>query len=249
MRDLRDLKKEEGEPAKKKPQPVLMIGLLGLLVFLALFFFFRKGKQEVPAPPPVSAPIAKAPAAKGPAEGGEEAVVKDPSLKPGEMRFEPKKDEVNPPPAPGAVAQNRSSDKTTPTPSVTPSPSPVPPKEDLTFFKTLKEKNGKESKTPLRPKAKKEVQVASVSKPSSNSASLYTIQVASFTEPKGANGLARELKQKGFESYVTTAEVPGKGKRYRVRVGHYATRLDAQKIADRLHQREKLNFLVTSDKK
>ena len=97
MRDLRDLKNEEGEPGKKKKgQPAWMIGVLGLLVFLALFFFFRRGKTVAPPPlPPVSAP-APGPIAKAPAEGGEEAAVKDPALKPGEMRFEPKKDEINP---------------------------------------------------------------------------------------------------------------------------------------------------------
>lgn len=252
MRDLKDLKRdEEGSGPKKKP-PYLMIGLLGTLVFLTLVFVFRK-KGETPAPPvapPASQLAPEQPPAppKEPAEK-EETAPQDPALKPGEMRFDSKPDPfpaAPPPPAP------KSSSTAQP-------PGNPAPKEDLTFFKTLKDK--KEKSVALQPKkepkpiaqktkrpAEKSADSVKVSvPPAAESSGPYTIQVASFSEKKGAETLSQKLKQKGYQAYVTTGEVPQKGTRYRVRIGHYPNRAEAQKAAEQIHESEKLSFLVTSD--
>ncbi|GEM_PF-1630432 len=253
MRDLKDLKRggdEEGAGPKKKP-PYLLIGLLSVLVFFALVLLFRK-KGESPTvtasqtPPPVSQIAPAPPVPKEPAEK-EEPLIQDPAVKPGEMRFDSKPEPfpTAPPPPNNAPAS-----------SITPQSTPAP-KDDLTFFKTLKDKKEKEialQPKPMKPlkkenRVKKQAEPVQVSVPprSAGSSGPYTIQVASFAERKGAEALSQKLKRKGYQAYVATGEVPQKGIRYRVRIGHYPNRAEAQKAAERIHDAEKLSFLVTSD--
>lgn len=250
MRDLKDLKREdEGMGPKKKP-PYLMIGLLGVLVFLTLVFVFRKKEEspEPPPPPPVSqlAPEQRAPAPTEPSEK-EEPVVQDPAVKPGEMRFDSKPEPfpaAPPPPKSGPSAQ---------TPG-----NPIP-KEDLTFFDTLKDKEkkgvalqSKKETKPIAQKTKRPAEKKSDPKkvsvpPTSGPSGAYTIQVASFADKKGAETLSQKLKKKGYDAYVAAGEVPEKGTRHRVRIGHYPSRTEAQKAAERIQEAEKLSFLITAD--
>jgi septal ring-binding cell division protein DamX len=247
MRDLKDLKREEEGPGPRKP-PYFLIGLLGVLVFLTLVFVFRKKEEgpEPPPPPPVSqlAPEQSAPAPISPER--EEPVLPDPAVKPGEMRFDSKPEPfpAAPPPPKGAP--------TTPG-------NPIP-KEDLTFFDTLKDKEKKNvalqpkketqpvtQKTKRPPEKKTDPKKVSVPPPTSGSSGAYTIQVASFSDRKGAETLSQKLKKKGYDAYVAAGEVPEKGTRYRVRVGHYPSRSDAQRAAERIQEAEKLSFLITTD--
>lgn len=240
MRDLKDLKREdEGMGPKKKP-PYLMIGLLGVLVFLTLVFVFRNKEEspEPPPPPPVSqlAPDQSASAPGSPLEK-EELAVRDPALKPGEMRFDSKPEPfpaAPPPPGSGPAAQ---------TPG-----NPIP-REELTFFDTLKDKEKKSVALQPKKETKPKKQAApstkvSIPPPTSGA---YTIQVASFADKKGAETLSQKLKKKGYDAYVSTGEIPEKGIRYRVRVGHYPSRADAEKAAERIREAEKLSFLITTD--
>jgi cell division septation protein DedD len=162
----------------------------------------------------------------------------DPALKPGEIHFSDKKEEVVPPSEPSADGKET-----------------APQKDDLTFFKTLKDK--KEGNVALRPKKEKVAKpksaphaVKASMKPAATHSGLaghFAIQVASFSEKKGADTLAQKLKKKGFNSYVVAGEVPQKGRWYRVRVGSYPNRAEAKKVGDRLHESERLNFFVLSD--
>ncbi|NKE69338.1 SPOR domain-containing protein [Candidatus Manganitrophus noduliformans] len=249
MRDLKDLKREdEGMGPKKKP-PYFMIGLLGVLVFLTLVFVFRTKEEspEPPPPPPVSqlAPD-QSPAAPAELSEKEEPVVPDPALKPGEMRFDSKPEPfpAAPPPGNAATAQ---------------APGNPIPKEDLTFFDTLKDKEKKSvalqtkketkpaaQKTKRPPEKKSDPKKVSVP-PTSGPSGAYTIQVASFAERKGAETLSQKLKKKGYDVYVAAGEIPEKGTRYRVRIGHYPSRAEAQKAAERIREAEKLSFLITTD--
>ncbi|MBI3804280.1 MAG: SPOR domain-containing protein [Nitrospirae bacterium] len=246
MRDLKDLKREgEGASPKKKP-PYLAIGVLALLVFLMLVFVFKR-KGEAPAPP-VTPPITQAvPAPKAPEEKvastAEEAPAPDPGVKPGEMHFDSKTEPFPAGAPPAAPKQNESAGATPPAPT---------PKEDLTFFKTLKDK--KEKSVALQPKKeslpKKQsepMKTSLASHPTASPGGAYTVQVASFAEKKGAQTLAEKLKRKGYDAYVKATPLPQKGTWYRVRIGHYPSRVSAQKVADRIHGSEKLNFFITSD--
>ncbi len=248
MRDLKDLKKEEEEPGAKKVPKLAIIGLLGLLVFFALVLFFR-GKNQEPPPNVVAvnpAPMAPIEPFPVPAPGEPEvSPPPDPGLKPGEIHFSEKKEEMASPPAPEA---NSPAGKGAPL-----------PKEDLTFFKTLKDKKEggvglKSKKESVKAKPKSTLQAAQTSvKPvptvgsRSGSSPRYSVQVASFSEKKGADQLAQKLKKKGLDSYVVTGDVPQKGRWYRVRVGPYPNRDEAKKAGDRIHESERLNFFVTAD--
>lgn len=241
MRDLKDLKREDEGSDPKRKSPYLIIGLLGVLVFLTLVFVFRKKEERPePPPPPVSqlTPDQSAPAPAEPAEK-EEPVVQDPAVKPGEMHFDSK-----PEPFPAAPAPPKSD------PAAQAPGNPIP-KEDLTFFKTLKDKEKKS--IALRPKKeaklKKQtdpVKVSASPQPSGSSGA-YTIQVASFSDKKGAETLSQKLKRKGYDAYVAAGQVPQKGTRYRVRIGRYPSRTDAQRAAERIQEAEKLSFLIATD--
>lgn len=250
MRDLKDLKREEEGSGPKRKPPYLIIGLLGVLVFLALVFVFRKQEEspEPTPPPPVSqlAPDQAASAPTAPPEK-EEPLVQDPAVKPGEMHFDSK-----PEPFPVAPPPPKSE------PSAQAPGNPIP-KEDLTFFDTLKDKEKKsvalQPKKETKPIAQKTKPLEKKSDPkkvsvpplTSGSAGAYTIQVASFSDKKGAETLSQKLKRMGYEAYVAAGEVPEKGTRYRVRIGHYPTRTDAQKAAEQIQESEKLSFLITTD--
>lgn len=249
MRDLKDLKKEEEEPGAKKVPKIAIVGLLGLLVFFALVLFFRgKGEEPhpnvaavTPAPPPSQ--IAPPPAPK-PIEP-EGTPPPDPGVKPGEIHFSDKKEEVVPPAAPSSEPKLKEA-KGSPAPSK---------KDDLTFFKTLKDKKEnvalkpKKEMTAARPKSAPQAVKTSMKPAVLHPAASghYAIQVASFSEKKGADTLAQKLKKKGFNSYVVAGEVPQKGRWYRVRVGSYPNRDEAKKAGDRIHSSEKLNFFVITD--
>jgi len=74
----------------------------------------------------------------------------------------------------------------------------------------------------------------------------YSVQVASFQNADQADGFSDSLKEKGYESHVQVAEVPGKGTWYRVRVGAFSDKLSAQKTAQTLEKQEKLSPIVVS---
>lgn len=248
MRDLKDLKKEEEEPGAKKVPKVAIVGLLGVLVFLALVLFFR-GKGEEPRPnvaaiTPALPPSQIAPPPAPTPSEPEASPPPDPGLKPGEIHFSDKKEEVIPPVA-GLEAPKVKEGKE----------GPASKKDDLTFFKTLKDKKEnvalkpKKEMTAARPKSAPQAVKTSMKPAVLHPAASghYAIQVASFSEKKGADTLAQKLKKKGFNSYVVAGEVPQKGRWYRVRVGSYSNRDEAKKAGDRIHSSERLNFFVITD--
>ena len=75
--------------------------------------------------------------------------------------------------------------------------------------------------------------------------SLYTVQVSAFEEPAGAEKLADQLKQKGYASYTQVKTIPGKGTWYRVRVGRYEGRAEAENTAKILEEREGVSPFIT----
>ena len=63
---------------------------------------------------------------------------------------------------------------------------------------------------------------------------IFTVQVSSFPTTEEASAFARKLERKGFEPYVTAAEIPGRGTWHRVRVGNYRTKDGAEGLRSRL---------------
>lgn len=72
----------------------------------------------------------------------------------------------------------------------------------------------------------------------------FTIQVASLRDPKKANEMVAELKQKGYPAYRITAEIPGKGTWYRVRVGSYKGKAEANSMLGRLNKNRVKGMVV-----
>jgi len=57
----------------------------------------------------------------------------------------------------------------------------------------------------------------------------FTLQVASVPTEADAQAMTKQLQAKGLESYWNKVELAGKGTRYRIYVGHFATREEAQR--------------------
>ena len=68
----------------------------------------------------------------------------------------------------------------------------------------------------------------------SPSAGVFTVQVSSFPTTEEASAFARKLERKGFEPYVTAADIPGRGTWHRVRVGNYDSKDAAEGLRSRL---------------
>ncbi len=68
----------------------------------------------------------------------------------------------------------------------------------------------------------------------------FTVQVASFKTEEDAEKLAGKLGSKGYPVFVVAADIPGKGKWYRVRVGDFGTKHEAGTFSDYLRKKEPL---------
>ena len=76
----------------------------------------------------------------------------------------------------------------------------------------------------------------------------YTVQVASSQSEEKAFALVNRLKVKGYPAYVEEAEIEGK-KWYRVRVGSFRNRDDAQRLVDKLKEKEGLKESIVWKRK
>jgi len=149
---------------------------------------------------------------------------------------------------------------------------PVPAEDDFTYPKVLDDKNAKETlkppsaavpppapaaaaKTqPLRQApvaaAPKEVKAPAAAPPAATTvpavahADGYAIQVAALRTPGEADTIAKRLVSKGYDAYVLTPP-GGTPNVYRVRVGSFKTRRDAEPVAAKLQQEEQFKPWIT----
>lgn len=68
----------------------------------------------------------------------------------------------------------------------------------------------------------------------------FVVQVAAVRQLAEANTIARRLSTKGYPAFVTTA-----GANFRVRVGKYDDRREAESVAGRLEKEERFNPWIT----
>lgn len=75
----------------------------------------------------------------------------------------------------------------------------------------------------------------------------YTVQVAALRSAAAAEELAGRLRGKGFPAHVMVEPVPAgePAAMYRVRVGEYADRGEAERVRQRLEQEEQLTPWIT----
>ena len=72
----------------------------------------------------------------------------------------------------------------------------------------------------------------------------FSVQVGSFESSEQAERLRTNLTQKGYPARVQLSSVPGKGLRYRVRVGNYTERAAADQTAHHLTAQEQVPAIV-----
>ena len=94
-------------------------------------------------------------------------------------------------------------------------------------------------KVDAKPAAKVTVPEASAS-----AGSGFVVQVAAVRARSEADTIAKRLASKGFPSYVTNPG-PGAARMYRVRVGKFTDRRDAESVARRLEKEEQFKPWIT----
>ncbi|HUU02929.1 MAG TPA: SPOR domain-containing protein [Myxococcota bacterium] len=73
----------------------------------------------------------------------------------------------------------------------------------------------------------------------------FCLQIASYKEMEQANQLLAKLSGRGYpEVRLLKSDVPGKGVYFRVRLGHFATREQAEKIRKKLAVDQALDAMI-----
>ena len=75
----------------------------------------------------------------------------------------------------------------------------------------------------------------------------YTIQVGSYPERSMADDEARNMKKKGYAAFVVATDLSDKGKWFRVRIGSFANKQSAEKLAKELKSKEGIDGFITSE--
>ena len=159
--------------------------------------------------------------------------------------------DTSPQPAPAAATVPAGSDPT--------AAAPPPAVDDLSYFNRLEKPNQREELKPApdRPAAGAPARPARA--PSATSATSapaapatspipagngYAIQVAALREPHEADAIVKRLASKGYGAYVLSP-AGGTPNVYRVRVGKFKTRREAETIASKLQTEEQFKPWIT----
>jgi len=87
--------------------------------------------------------------------------------------------------------------------------------------------------------------VATTSVADASSGSGFVVQVAAVRQRTEADSIRGRLSKKGYPAFVTTASTPGAPTTYRVRVGKYPSRHEADSVAAKLEREEQFKPWVT----
>lgn len=77
---------------------------------------------------------------------------------------------------------------------------------------------------------------------------LYTLQVISYGDPQEAHVFANALRKRGHAAYVTVGAVEGRGTHWRVRIGPFDTRQEAQSYRTTFEREEGMNTFIIRNK-
>lgn len=72
----------------------------------------------------------------------------------------------------------------------------------------------------------------------------YSIQVGSYQNVEEAHDKVAFWKSKGYPSYLVSADIPGKGQWYRVRLGGFPTKEEAKAYLDDLVEAEQVDAFI-----
>lgn len=73
----------------------------------------------------------------------------------------------------------------------------------------------------------------------------WAVQAAAFKTPGQAEALQKQLRQAGFDAYVTSAAGSGGQPNYRVRIGTFKSKAEAQRVAERVRGERSLAAFIT----
>jgi cell division septation protein DedD len=121
-----------------------------------------------------------------------------------------------------ADASQRNADKTRP--AAEPVASPPPPSRSTGRDENLIEK-------PAPPEGKAGADAA---RPTAETSGPWSVQAGAFKTRAQADGLEKQLRQAGFDAFVTQASGEDGQIRFRVRVGTFKNKAEAQRMADRM---------------
>jgi DedD protein len=88
---------------------------------------------------------------------------------------------------------------------------------------------------------------ASVDRAPEGSEGAFTLQVVSYETRDAAETFARTLRSRGHKAFVAEAEVEGRGRFFRVRVGPFTTRKEAASYQERFEDDEHMHTIVVSN--
>lgn len=75
----------------------------------------------------------------------------------------------------------------------------------------------------------------------------YSVQVGSYTNVDEAHSMVNYWKQKGYNAFMISADIPGKGRWYRVRMGGFNLKTDAEAYLSKVIQRENIEAFVAAN--
>ena len=133
---------------------------------------------------------------------------------------------------------------------LSPGPKPATKENGKTELKASAEAKSDVKASPTAEAAVSVPPVADVAGPAASQASKaegFAVQIAAFTDDKGANALAGKLKRAGYASTYTEPVETSRGTLWRVRVGGYGTRPEAEAARAKL-KTEGWNGLVVAAK-
>jgi cell division septation protein DedD len=76
----------------------------------------------------------------------------------------------------------------------------------------------------------------------------YTLQVISYRDAQEARIFASALRKRGHAAYVTSGDVEGRGMHWRVRIGPFPTRQEAQSYRSTFEREEGMNTFIVRNK-
>jgi cell division protein FtsN len=199
---------------------------LGLLVLLPFFLF--SGEEEPPEEPPAPAESAPEPAAdpereKATAPSGspedEDPAPREEPAPEAKADSPPKEEETEPGYRFYTLLPNMEVEVPEPPAEKAPEPAPEPTREPE------KAESGAGGETSPEPA------------PRPDGGGEFLLQVASFQQPDSAEALKAELALQGLQAKVVDSDLGDKGTWYRVRLGPYAERAEAETVRDRLEEK------------
>jgi cell division septation protein DedD len=76
----------------------------------------------------------------------------------------------------------------------------------------------------------------------------FTLQVISYDRPEPSRAFAEGLRAKGHEAFVVSADIPERGRYYRVRIGPFKGRAEADAYRKKFEDDEHMNTYVVREK-